>query len=72
MLRSFKEVVEACLEFADQHRILVEPACGAALSLIYKAKIDPKIYQKILVIVCGGCGVTRKLMEEWKIKVGIK
>lgn len=68
---SDKEAVEASLQFADHHRILVEPACGAALSLIYTNKINPQIYKKILVIVCGGCGVTRSHMEEWKTKVEI-
>lgn len=69
---SDKEAVEATLLFANQHRILVEPACGAALSLIYRGKIHPRSYEKILVIVCGGCGVTRELLEDWKIKVGIQ
>lgn len=68
---SDKEAVEACIKFADHHRILVEPACGAALSLIYTGKIDPKIYKKIVVIVCGGSGVSRSLMDEWVRKVGL-
>lgn len=69
---SDRESVKAALLFADQHRILVEPACGAALSLIYTGKIDLRSYEKVLIIVCGGCGVTRKLMEDWKIKMGIQ
>lgn len=68
---SDKESVEAALLFADQHRVLVEPACGAALSLIYTGKINFRSYQNVLVIVCGGCGVTIRLMEDWKIKFGI-
>ncbi len=69
---SDREAVEATLLFANQHRILVEPACGAALSLIYTGKIKPRSYKNVLVIVCGGCGVTRELLEDWKIKVGIQ
>jgi L-serine/L-threonine ammonia-lyase len=65
---SDKQAVEACLQFADQYRILVEPACGAALSLIYERKIDPHQHRKIVVIVCGGSGVTRALMQEWITK----
>jgi L-serine/L-threonine ammonia-lyase len=30
-----REAVDACLLFADDHRIVVEPACGAALALAY-------------------------------------
>ena len=69
---SDKEAVEAILQFANQHRILVKPACGAALALIYSNKINAQIYQKILVVVCGGSGVTRRLMEEWKTQLRIK
>lgn len=65
---SDKEAVEAALLFADQHRVLVEPACGATLALIYHAKFDMRKYRNILVIVCGGCAVTRLLMDEWKVK----
>lgn len=66
---SDKEAIEALVRFADHHRILVEPACGATLSLIYNRKINPKIYKKILVIICGGAGVTKSLIEEWKTKI---
>lgn len=68
---SDKEAVEAAMLFSDHHRLLVEPACGAALSLIYHQKIDPLAYKKIVVIVCGGSGVTRLLMQEWAKKLGI-
>lgn len=66
-----KQAVEAVLKFADQHRILVEPACGAALSLLYERKIDPQTYKNIVVVVCGGSGVTRDLIDVWKEKVGL-
>lgn len=68
---SDRQAVKACMQFADQHRILVEPACGAALSLIYERKIDSNKHKKIVVIVCGGSGVTRDLMQEWATKTGI-
>lgn len=65
-----KQAVEATLRFADHHRTLVEPACGAALSLIYEQRIDPQVYKKIVVIVCGGSAVTRALQVEWAKKTG--
>eukprot|EP01132_Coremiostelium_polycephalum_P003672 gene3672-4574_t len=51
-----KEAVDACIKFADQERVLVEPACGASLAVVYKKSsvlldLKPK---NILVIVCGG------------------
>ena len=52
--------VSACAQFLDDQRVLVEPSCGAALSVVYDqhpALTD--IDGPILVIVCGGAGVTR-------------
>jgi L-serine/L-threonine ammonia-lyase len=31
-----KEAVNACLQFANDHRLLVEPACGASLAVLYE------------------------------------
>lgn len=63
-----RQAVDAVLRFADHSRLLVEPACGAALSLVYDRLIDPKKYKKVLVVVCGGSGVSQKLMQEWAAK----
>jgi L-serine/L-threonine ammonia-lyase len=68
---SDKEAINAVIRFADDHRVLVEPACGAALSLIYDRKINSAIYKNILVIVCGGSGVTRSLLKEWETNENI-
>ncbi len=54
------EAVSACRSFADDHRFLVEPACGAALSLIYSNHAAIRDYKSVLVIVCGGIGLTAK------------
>lgn len=54
--------VKACIDFIDDHRIVVEPACGAALSVVYnEADGLPQVLkakQNILVIVCGGVGMS--------------
>jgi L-serine/L-threonine ammonia-lyase len=50
--------VEACLRFADDHRVVVEPACGAALALAYQGARELQGAGNILLIVCGGAGVT--------------
>ena len=44
----------ACEKFLSDHNILVEPACGAALSPIYKKIEKLTAFSKILVVVCGG------------------
>jgi L-serine/L-threonine ammonia-lyase len=61
------EAVSACRRFVDDQRALVEPACGAALSVIYNIQqIEPlKKLQSILVIVCGGVGVSIDLLDQY-------
>jgi L-serine/L-threonine ammonia-lyase len=63
---SDQQALNACLRFMDDHRMLVEPACGAALASIYDRLIDSDKYKKVLVVVCGGNGVTTSLLQEWK------
>lgn len=65
-LVSDKSAVQACLNFADDYRVLVEPACGASLSLIYDNPAVIQPYQTILVIVCGGIGGDLKKFQQWK------
>ena len=48
----------ACLQFAEDHRIVVEPACGASLALCYGDAAVLDAYREIVVIVCGGAGVS--------------
>ncbi|MEJ2349866.1 MAG: pyridoxal-phosphate dependent enzyme [Anaerolineales bacterium] len=60
-----RAAVDACLRFADDHRVLVEPACGASLSAVYDRAQPLMGHDPILVIVCGGAGVTRDLLEHW-------
>jgi L-serine/L-threonine ammonia-lyase len=58
--------VSACLRFADDHRILVEPACGASLAAVYDAAAPLQRARRVLVIVCGGAGVTLARLQEWR------
>lgn len=56
-----EEALTACRIFLKEHRMLVEPACGAALAALnLKEMIAP--YKKILVIVCGGIVVDLKAL----------
>jgi L-serine/L-threonine ammonia-lyase len=66
---SDKAAVEAALQFSTDHRVLVEPACGASLSTLYNP-IDILMDKKnILLIVCGGAGVTINQLEKWRQKL---
>ncbi len=59
--------VSACRKFVDDHRVLVEPACGAALSVIYDSNSINFLQQaqSILVIVCGGIGISVELLNQY-------
>ena len=64
--------------FTDDHRMIVEPACGASLAAVYgtvlshlkaEGKLGP--VQSVLVIVCGGSSATLKVLNEFKDQVGL-
>jgi L-serine/L-threonine ammonia-lyase len=68
---SDRDAVEACLRFADDHRLLVEPACGAALAAVYRRAAPLAGLDPLLVIVCGGAGVTRAALDAWATATGV-
>lgn len=68
---SDREAVRACFRFADDHRVLVEPACGAALCAAYDRTGFLVGKEPVLVIVCGGAGTSLSLLEEWAERVNI-
>jgi len=65
-----REAVDACIRFADEHRVLVEPACGASLAAVYGRAVPLEGLWPIVIIVCGGAGVSIKLLDEWKKMLG--
>jgi L-serine/L-threonine ammonia-lyase len=62
---SDKAAVAACLGFLDEHRVLVEPACGASLAALREAPEMFADYKNILVIVCGGATATLAQLQAW-------
>ncbi|MQG95114.1 pyridoxal-phosphate dependent enzyme [Pseudomonas sp. MN1F] len=63
-LVSDRAALEACERFLLDHRVLVEPACGAALALAYEAAALAS-YQHVLVVVCGGATATLEQIQAW-------
>ena len=55
----------ACERFLDDHRILVEPACGASLAPAYDAASELEGCRRLLVVVCGGVTATLDQMRAW-------
>eukprot|EP00958_Prasinococcus_capsulatus_P023372 scaffold3443_cov404-Prasinococcus_capsulatus_cf.AAC.15 len=67
---SDRDAVSACARFADEHRVLVEPACGISLAAAYNACEALRGCQRVVIEVCGGAIVTRALMSEWCTTLG--
>jgi L-serine/L-threonine ammonia-lyase len=54
-----EQAVNACVHFAQDHKFIVEPACGAALSVAYENNLTAALPNLnadsvVVVIVCGG------------------
>jgi L-serine/L-threonine ammonia-lyase len=67
------DALAACVAFLNDHRILVEPACGAALAPVYAGTRGSAALPKalasarsVVVIVCGGACVDARDLREWK------
>jgi L-serine/L-threonine ammonia-lyase len=56
------QATAACARFADAQRVLVEPACGAALAAVDRHATG---FRRVLVEVCGGMGVSLELLRSW-------
>jgi L-serine/L-threonine ammonia-lyase len=52
------QAVDACVDFLNDHRIVVEPACGAALAGAACTALDLPPKAPVLVVVCGGATST--------------
>lgn len=59
------DAVLACRRFMDDHRVVVEPACGASLAVAYDAPAWLAQYRNVLVIVCGGVTATVAQLQAW-------
>jgi L-serine/L-threonine ammonia-lyase len=57
--------LSACERFLADHRLLVEPACGASLSLAYDESTALAGFSRVLFIVCGGATATIDQIREW-------
>ncbi|MCF7936225.1 MAG: pyridoxal-phosphate dependent enzyme [Synergistales bacterium] len=58
--------LRASRQFADDHRVLVEPASGVALSVLYDNRPELGDAESVLAVVCGGIGVSMERFAEWE------
>ncbi|KAJ3013203.1 hypothetical protein HKX48_005895 [Thoreauomyces humboldtii] len=78
VLVSDELAVRGLVSFADEFRVVVEPSCGAGLSLCYAGSSSlstaaPELGPDsvVVVVVCGGGVVTIEAIEGWQRQFGI-
>ncbi len=59
------QALAAVVRFADDYRQLVEPACGVSLALGYQHHASLEGARDVVIVVCGGVGVTPELVSQW-------
>lgn len=68
--------IDACMRLADDHRVLVEPACGAALSAVYGGTCEALRGLTgdgpVVVEVCGGAIIDRKTLAGYAAQFGLE
>jgi L-serine/L-threonine ammonia-lyase len=62
---SDRAAVDACLRFADDHLVVVEPGCGAALAAVYDRAAPLTGVSSVLAVACGGAGATPADLVGW-------
>ena len=68
-LVSDASALAACERFLDDHRVLVEPACGAGLALAYDGAPELAAYENVLFVVCGGATATLAQIQRWRAEL---
>jgi L-serine/L-threonine ammonia-lyase len=63
--------LSACIRLAADHRVLVEPACGAALAAVTERSEALADCDLVVVEVCGGAIVDLALLNAWAQQVGV-
>ncbi|NWU47541.1 SDSL protein, partial [Dromas ardeola] len=74
------EAVRAVEQFLDDERMLVQPACGAALALLYTGRLQRLQREgrlrtplaSAVVVVCGGSSIQAAQLRALKSQLGLE
>ncbi|NXO10065.1 SDSL protein, partial [Oriolus oriolus] len=74
------EAVQAVEQFLDDERMLVQPACGAALAVLYSGRLQRLQSEgqlraplaSVVVVVCGGSSIHLAQLRALKIQLGME
>lgn len=69
---SDSQAVAACLRLADDHRLLVEPACGAAIAAVTEKSEALQGMRSVVVQLCGGAVINRSQLAQWAVDFGLE
>ena len=70
------EATMGCWRFAEDERILVEPACGVNVALCYGGRLQSALGRpvrpedKVVVVVCGGSNTSASMLNAWQEQYG--
>lgn len=69
------EAAMGCWRFADDERILVEPACGINLAVCYDGRLKQLLPEltpksKVVIVVCGGSNITLQTLMAYRNDYG--
>ncbi|KAK3699477.1 catabolic L-serine/threonine dehydratase [Vermiconidia calcicola] len=70
------EAAMGCWRFADDERTLVELSCGVTMALCYGGRLKKALGravhpdEKVVMVVCGGHGVTLGMIGQWRQEFG--
>ena len=59
------DALAACEAFVNDQRVVVEPACGAALAAVYGRLPVQAPFKTVAVVVCGGVTASLAQMQQW-------
>ncbi len=75
------DAVMACVRFLEDVRILVEPACGAAIAPAYNGDLRRHLgdgldeaewaARNVVLVVCGGSNISFDILAEYKKRFGL-
>lgn len=73
------EACMGCVHFADDERILLEPACGVSVATAYNGTLHQLLFPEldeeefsrlnIVIVVCGGSNITLEIMDTYRARV---
>ncbi|MET0382024.1 MAG: pyridoxal-phosphate dependent enzyme [Burkholderiaceae bacterium] len=60
------EAVDGCLALAREHRLIVEPACGASMVPAMRDDAALGDAETVVVVACGGVSATYEQLRSWQ------